>query len=124
MPSVGQEPPKGSALFLGLRCDFLRTTSFLARVVLFLRKHERSSLLLPSFRQRARCCCCLHAVPQSNAAFCGKPRQALGMEGASTIHKEEDDGQAPRLLDAPVKIQDQEGNDQEGLDFMWGTDKV
>lgn len=46
------------------------------------------------------------------------------MEGASTMHKEEDDGQAPRLLDAPVKIQDQEGNDREGLDFMWGTDKV
>lgn len=46
------------------------------------------------------------------------------MEGASTSHKEEDDGQAPRLLDAPVKIQDQEGNDREGLDFMWGTDKV
>lgn len=46
------------------------------------------------------------------------------MEGASTTHKEEDDGQAPRLLDAPVKIQDQEGNDREGLDFMWGTDKV
>ncbi|CBN75378.1 conserved unknown protein [Ectocarpus siliculosus] len=51
-------------------------------------------------------------------------QQALGMEGASTTHKEEDDGHAPRLLDAPVKIQDQEGNDQEGLDFMWGTDKV
>lgn len=46
------------------------------------------------------------------------------MEGASTTHKEEDDGQAPRLLDAPVKIQDQEANDREGLDFMWGTDKV
>lgn len=46
------------------------------------------------------------------------------MEGASTTHKEDDDGQAPRLLDAPVKIQDQEGNDREGLDFMWGTDKV
>lgn len=46
------------------------------------------------------------------------------MEGASTQHKEEDEGHAPRLLDAPVKIQDQEGNDREGLDFMWGTDKV
>lgn len=46
------------------------------------------------------------------------------MEEASTSHKEEDDGHAPRLLDAPVKIQDQEGNDREGLDFMWGTDKV
>lgn len=46
------------------------------------------------------------------------------MEGASTSHKEEDAGQAPRLLDAPVKIQDQEGTDREGLDFMWGTDKV
>lgn len=54
----------------------------------------------------------------------GITNQALGMEGASTTHKEEDDGQAPRLLDAPVKIQDQEGNDREGLDFMWGTDKV
>lgn len=47
------------------------------------------------------------------------------MEGACTTHREEDDGaQAPRLLDAPVKIQDQEANDREGLDFMWGTDKV
>lgn len=46
------------------------------------------------------------------------------MGGASTKHKEEDDGQAPRLLDAPVKIQDQEAHDREGLDFMWGTDKV
>lgn len=46
------------------------------------------------------------------------------MEGASTQHKEEDEGHAPRLLDAPVKIQDQESNDREGLDFMWGTDKV
>ncbi|CAM9619271.1 unnamed protein product [Scytosiphon promiscuus] len=51
-------------------------------------------------------------------------QKALGMEGASASHKEEDDGQAPRLLDAPVKIQDQEANDREGLDFMWGTDKV
>lgn len=46
------------------------------------------------------------------------------MEGAGTQHKEEDDGHAPRLLDAPIKIQDQEGHDREGLDFMWGTDKV
>lgn len=46
------------------------------------------------------------------------------MGGASTKHKEEDDGHAPRLLDAPVKIQDQEKHDREGLDFMWGTDKV
>lgn len=46
------------------------------------------------------------------------------MGEASTKHKEEDDGQAPRLLDAPVKIKDQENNDREGLDFMWGTDKV
>lgn len=46
------------------------------------------------------------------------------MGGASTKHKEEDDGYAPRLLDAPVTIKDQEGVDREGLDFMWGTDKV
>ncbi|CAN0118455.1 unnamed protein product, partial [Laminaria digitata] len=51
-------------------------------------------------------------------------QKALGMGEASTKHKEEDDGQAPRLLDAPVKIKDQENNDREGLDFMWGTDKV
>lgn len=46
------------------------------------------------------------------------------MGGASTKHKEEEEIQAPRLLDAPVKIQDQEAKDREGLDFMWGTDKV
>ena len=46
------------------------------------------------------------------------------MGGASTKHKEDEDVQAPRLLDAPVKIKDQEGKDREGLDFMWGTDKV
>eukprot|EP00752_Nemacystus_decipiens_P014231 g12659.t1 len=57
-------------------------------------------------------------------ALAASLQKALGMEGASTTHKEEDDVQAPRLLDAPVKIQDQEGNDREGLDFMWGTDKV
>lgn len=53
-----------------------------------------------------------------------RDEQSLGMGEASTKHKEEDEGHAPRLLDAPIKIQDQEGNDREGLDFMWGTDKV
>ncbi|CAM9838240.1 unnamed protein product [Ascophyllum nodosum] len=51
-------------------------------------------------------------------------QKALGMGGASTKHKEDEDVQAPRLLDAPVKIKDQEGKDREGLDFMWGTDKI
>lgn len=46
------------------------------------------------------------------------------MGAASTKHKEEDHGYAPRLLDAPVTIKDQEVADREAMDFMWGTDKV
>lgn len=83
--------------------------------------------MLPSFRQLHSSLLLLLLLtrpPSKQRGVSVETTQALGMEGASTTHKEEDDGHAPRLLDAPVKIQDQEGNDQEGLDFMWGTDKV
>lgn len=51
-------------------------------------------------------------------------QQVLGMGAASTKHKDGGDTYAPRLLDAPVTIKDQEKADREAMDFMWGTDKV
>ncbi|CAM9133659.1 unnamed protein product, partial [Choristocarpus tenellus] len=52
-----------------------------------------------------------------------KLQEALGMGGAGTKVKDDDFADKPRLLDAPVKIKDQETTDKESLEYMWGTDK-